>query len=378
MAVPLSLEIYDKTFTQVGTVGAPKFVTVQLVHMAPGRLTFAVAATFKRMEALMAPGARLLVNDAQGNFVISGFVQRWRVTGPERQALVEFDVIDDLIVLQQILGWVVPTSPITGQGSAGTNWEMTGPAETVLKAALSANASRLSLPITVPASLGRGTATKARLRFQTLFDRLIPVEDGAGIIDSGIAIRMRQLGGTGLTLDVWEPKTVPQVLNEQSGVVRSWSYAHENPTATRVVVGGQGEGQLRLFRERIDATLETQYGWKRELFRDARDTNDPTTMYARADETLKENAAKTGFSVDFSETKNFRYGEKFLVGDTITLAVGGVTRTDRLSEVTLSWTADGGFVSRPRVGDRNDDPDKSLATWVRKIARSIRTRNSDL
>lgn len=377
MTIPLQIEVFDKTFKQVGTVGNPKFATAIPRFMAPGLFTFAIAASHRMVSDLVADGARVRVLDAAGEHVMSGTVSRFAGVGPEAVAMLEFSVVDDFAILQQVLGWVVPTAGIDQQGTAGSNWTMTGAAETVLKTAVKQNAvDRLGLPITIPTTQGRGAPVSARLRFQPLYDRLFPVEDGAGIAESGIGVGLRQ-SGSGLVLDVWEPQTYLKPLNEKSGIVQDWSYSHQRATTTRVVVGGQGEAQLRVFRSRVDAAREAAQGWKRESWRDARDTNDPNVLYARADETLFENGPKTGLSITLAETANFAYGSAYKVGDRVTLDVGGLLITERLQECTLSWTADGGFVSRPRVGERSDDPDRTLAKRVVQLARTIRNRNTE-
>lgn len=374
MSTPLELAIYDKTFKQVGTVGAPKFVTVQPAFMRPGTLTFSVLSNFRHVDKLMAPGARVWAKDAAGRHLLSGYVARVRGTGPENRALLEFDVVGDSILFQYMLGWVRPTFPITSQNGAGTNWTQTGPAETVFKAAFSQNATRLGLPVTVPATLGRGATVTGKLRFQTLYDRLIQVEDGAGILNSGIGLELRQHDTeAGFYLDTWVPRTVPQRLTEQSGIVKEWSYSLDHPTATRGVIGGQGEGELRVLREKIAGALEGSFGpgFKREFFRDGRDTADPTELYKRLDETLAENAAKASLSVSFGETGRWKYLDAYRVGDTVSIGVGGQVITDRLDEATLSWTADEGYTSSPRLGERTD-PDSRLVKFVQAMARSLR------
>jgi hypothetical protein len=381
-APPFRVEVYDKNFAMRGPIGNPIFTTVIPKWMAPGQASIAVPATHPRIDDLLSPGARVWFKTGDtGEHLLSGWVARYRVSSPERQAVFEFDVVDDFVILQRILGWVVPTAPIDQQGTAGTNWTMADDAETVFLTALKLNAvDRLGLPIQIPPSLGRGGLRKARLRFQTLHDRLILAEDGANIAESGIGIGIRQRDDApGLTVDIWEPRTVPQVLTERSGIVSKWSVNKEGPTATRGVVGGQGEGQLRLFRERVDSALEASFGWKMEVFRDARDTDDPTTLYERLDETLAESSGSSGMSVEFMETANFvvRPG-KLWVGDQLTMSVAGVTVTERLQEATLSSTASEGFVTRPRIGDKSDDPDRRLGTLVNRIARSIRSRNTEI
>jgi hypothetical protein len=374
-------EVYNKAFQRQGVVGNPISVTIIPKRMAPGIATIAMPADHRMVAPLLQPGARMWFKDFDSrDHLMSGWVANYRISGPERRSLIEFDVIDDLVVIQRILGWVVPGNDIEHQNTAGTNWTLNDDAETVLKTALQLNGvDRLGLPIDIPASLGRGATVKGRLRFQSLYDRLIPVEDGAGIIDSGIEIGMQQNpDAPGLRLNVWEPQTITKVLNERSGIVRSWQVNGRNATITRAVAAGSGEGILRLHRTAADAALEAAFGWKFEAYRDARDSDDPSVMYERIDETLKEGAAVSGLSVELSETANFiaRPG-KIWVGDTVSLKLAGQTITEKLQEVTLSSTASGGKVTRPRIGDYNDNPDVKLAKLVRNIGRRLRIMNAD-
>jgi hypothetical protein len=382
----LRIELYDKDFQQVGTIGDPKYVTAIPRFNTGGQAMFGVRSNHHRIEHVITRGTRAVLVDENDDVIHSGRIGGYRSAGPERGSVIEVDVKDDFDdVFRSTLGWVVPANAITAQGTAGTNWVAEGPAETVLRLATVANAiDRLGRPLTFPASLGRGDTVKARLRMQSLYDRLFPVVDGAGIVDSGIGVRVYQQG-SGLLVDIWEPRTVPQVLSEGSGVIRTWSYTHDHPSATRVVVGGQGEGTLRLWRERVDAIREADMGVPLETFRDARDTDDPTEMYERADEMLKDGDQKTGLSIELSETANFRYRTPqatdvrgFSIGDVVNLQIGAVSVEERLREVTLSQTAEGGFTSRPRVGDRQEDPDRTLANKLKSVIRSIRSRNSEV
>lgn len=381
MSTAFRCEVYNKSFQRVGLVGNPISVTIIPKRMMPGITTIAMPADHRMVGPLLDPGARMWFKDFDTrDHLMSGWVANFRINGPERRSIIEFDVIDDFVILQRILGWVVPTAAITGQGTAGTNWTLNDDAETVLKTALQVNGvDRLGLPIDIPTSLGRGATVKGKLRFQSLFDRLIPVEDGAGIIDAGIEIGVQQNpDAPGLRLNVWEPRTITKVLNERSGIVQSWAVNGRNATITRAVAGGQGEGTLRLYREQADTALEAAFGWKFEAFRDARDSNDPDVMYERIAETLKEGAATSGLSVTLSETDNFiaRPG-KIWIGDTVSMKLAGRTITERLEEVTLSSTASGGKETRPRVGGWNDDPDVKLAKIVRNMARRLRIFNAD-
>lgn len=377
---PLQIEVFDGDFARVGRIGDPKFVTVTHRYNAAGAATVGILATHRMIPRLFDEGARVLISDADGAFVTSGWVDRIRGTGPSKGALFEFDIDDDFRILQHVLGWVIPSAAISAQGTAGRAWTMTGPAESVLKAAVTANATtRLGLPITCAPDLARGGTITANLRFHPLYDRLFPVVDGDGLEAAGIGVTVRQVGA-GLELDVYEPTTYPKALTELSGVVTEWSYSRQAPMATDVVVGGPGEDQLRSFRTVSDSARAALWKRRIERFRDARDIagDDPDMvpkMYARGQETLDEGAEKTGLSVTLSETKSFRYGTSVRVGDQVTIRIGGLEVTDRLSEATLSWTQGEGWKTTPRVGARADETDGGLARAVKTLARTLSNQN---
>lgn len=373
---PIYISVYDKGFVRRATISMPKFATIVMRHNDVGTATIGVLASDPALARCIEDGARLVIRDENRQHLMSGPIVRWRGTGPSKRALFELDVEDDFRILKDVLGWVQPSEPITNQGIAGTNWTMTGPAETVLKAAVTANAvNRLGLPLTVAPNQGRGSTIKASLRFHPLYDRLFPVVDGAGIDAAGIGVTVRQ-DGAGLRLDCYTPSTYPRKLTESAGIITEWSVNRHAPTATRVVVGGQGEAQVRVFRHIERVPTETAWGIKVERFRDARDVEDNLVLYERGEQTLDEGAAKSGIAVTLSQTPNFRYGSAVKVGDVVTLRVGpGIELTETLKEATLSWTRDDGWKATPRVGEKQDDPTSALSKAVRSIARYLSSQN---
>lgn len=370
---PLRLLVYDKTFRKKGEIGAPKFATVVERFNKKGMTTVGLLSNDRMIEHLVANGARMVIRDEADQHVMSGYVSSWRGAGPTTTGTFEVTVEDDFVELEDMLGWVIPTAPITAQGTAGVNWQMTGPAETVLKAAVTANATRLGKPLTCAPDQGRGATITARLRFHPLYDRLFPIVDGAGIDGAGIGVTVRQVGA-GLVLDVFEPNQYPRDLTEDSGAILEYAFGHSTMTASRVAVGGQGEAQLRMLRTVVDSARETQYGRIRERWRDARDTDDPTVLYARGQETLDEGAPKSGLSLTLAQTPSFRYGTNVRVGDRVKIRVGPESVPpfeDVLTEATRSWTAGEGWAVTPKVGERSEDPDTILSGALRTLARRV-------
>jgi hypothetical protein len=365
---PFQIEVFDGAFARKGFVGDPIGLTVTPRHNARGTASLTLASDHRRLADLSAPGARVVIRyDDLPQPLLTGRVRLRAGRGPSVAGRVTFTVIDDLRLLWRVLGWPVPGAAIGSQGTAAYDVR-TGPAETVLKAFVQANAvTRLGLPVTVAADQARGAQITGSLRMHPLADRLLPLVDAAAL---GVTVRQ---SGTGLVLDCYTPAVHPRTLSERSAVVQDWGYSDADPEATRVVVGGEGEGTARVFRLVTDPARETEWADVIEVFRDSRDTGDLALLDARGAETLTEAAPKAGLKVTLAETSTFRYGKALNVGDRVRLEVGpGVVVEDVLREAVLSWTRADGLEVTPVVGERTDDPDNVLARAVASLGRGLR------
>lgn len=377
MRAPLRVELFSKDFRKLGSIGAPKSVTVEEAEL-PAVSTFSVAVRRdeRLLSLLMEPdsGRRLWVRDENGSHVDSGMIAS--CSASSRNGYIDVHCRSDSNLFGDVLGWVVPTAPITGQGTAGENWELEDAAETVLKTALQLNAvDRLGWPLEIAPDLGRGATIKAKLRFHNLRDRLWPAVDGAGFSESGLVAFIRQSGTEGLVMDVRERKVYPRVLSDRDGAVKSWDWNGQTSTKTDVVIGGQGEGIFRSLRTKNDPARAAALGIRLEAWRDARDVElgDDPGLYARGQETLDDTGYKNGLRVEFGETKTFRYGRNVQLGDILTFEVipGGAQITDRLTAATWSWTSESGFRILPKIGDVADDADTIYTRAIAKLARTL-------
>jgi hypothetical protein len=374
---PLKIRVYSKDFEKKCDIRAPKFVTViqRSVREGVGEATIGVLSTDPCVQKInVREGDRVQILDEYDQHVMSGRFTVKRVSGPAMAGLVEYDVIDDAVIVSETLGWVIPTAAITAQGTAGTNWTMTDNAETVLKTAMQLNAvDRLGRNLVIATDLGRGGVITANLRFDPISE-LYPVIDGSGLERSGINPIVYQ-SGDHLVLDVYEPASDARILTEEMGVVIDWKFTERATTATRAVIAGAGEGTLRLLRALVAGDgRETDVGYIIERYRDARDTDDPTLMYSRGQETLDEGAAKVSLSVTLAQTEHFRVGANGLrVGDPVTIYLSGVAsvENEELSSATLSWTDDDGWKATPKIGDREDSVDAQLMRALERITRRL-------
>lgn len=368
METPFEVTIYDKAFQRKGWVGDYEQLTVTPRHNAIGTGSLTVRANHGRLGDLLAPGARVTVN-YDGAQIMSGPCWAAEGTIPTSQSTVTFAIEDDLRVLGQALGWPVPGASISAQ-SAATHDVRTGPAETVIKAYAQADlVTRLGLPVTVAASLGRGATVSVKARMDNLRDLLLPYADIGGI---GVSVRQ---GISGLDFDCYVPTVRTQLLNEASGILAGGSWSRTGPSATDVIVGGQGEGVARTFRRVTNEGRVTEWGTRVEAFRDATDVSTAAELDARGALTLAEGAPGAGISLELAETATFRYGRTVRVGDVVTVEIApGFTLTDVVRSVVLAHGRDSGLTVTPRAGAETStaDPNATLAKAISRLAAAVR------
>ncbi len=359
MDSPFRIEVYDKAFRRLGFIGDPAVVRFVPRHNALDTVELVLDSDHRRSAQLAADGARLVVTYA--GQVISGPVRA--VAGDPQRTTYRVD--GDWRLLTRILGWPVPGAPLSAQTAAYDT--RTGPAETVVKGVIAANAARLGLPVTIAPDLGRGAVISTTFRMHPLADRLFPLVDQAGI-----GITVVQVND-GLLVDCYTPREYPRTLTAASGVVVDWQLDRSGPTATRVVLGDQGQAEARSFTQFVSTAREGEWGDVVEVFRDARDTDDPAVVQGRAAETLGDGRARSGLSLQLAETKHFRYGQDLHVGDRVTVEISpGVVVTDVLREATVAFSERDGLLVTPEIGERRADPNRTVARLLGQVLRSIR------
>lgn len=372
---PFEIHLFDKDYNLQGHIGNPLSVSVTLRHNGQSTAAVTVTGDHRLIGPLTDKGARVVIEHRPWyggkEFLLSGVITSGRKEGSSLNSRLTVQVADDIKALEDIEGWPVPSQPITNQGGAEYA-TYTGVAETVLKAAFNANASR-ALRLSAAADLGRGATVPGGVafRFHSLSEKLLPALDAAGL---GVTIRQQ---GTSRVLDVYEQRTYPHTLSEKAGTITDLSWSFAIPTATRVVAGGKGEGTARAFAQYADTALESEYGMRIERFKDATDVDTTADLTARAQQEVADNGPKYGFSVKLSGSGMFQYGEKGVrVGDLLPIDIGGgVIRTDVLRECTLAFNRTDGPTQTPVVGDIDQSPSKALGVLLTRLIRA--TSNQD-
>lgn len=390
----LRFQVYDKALTWLGTVtgsvGSDEVMParlhearVVLRHNKPGEASFTVDADHHLADDLGTPGARVVAEyrPAPGEpwrRELSGPVTA--VAGAGYPATRTFTIGDDKDLLWGLLAWPTPDQLITAQ--TATHWRREGPAETVVKALIAANAGRWAHPVTVAPDLARGASKPLLARFQPLADLALPLLE-----DSGLGISVIQADDdTSLLVEVYAKRVHTVALSDRSGVIvpDTAGFTTTRPTVTRPIVGSGKEGLTRRFNTYPDTTTEAEWGMVREAFKDAADIDpDPVVevwrdslMEVRAAEMRADAAGTASLSLELVETEHFRYPTAVQLGDVIKASVAGSSvLSDTVTEVTITQDT-GGVRVIPKVGglaSTPDNPNATLARAVAHIARAIRS-----
>jgi hypothetical protein len=220
---------------------------------------------------------------------------------------------------------------------------------------------------TVAATAGKGTTVRVDTRFHPLADKIID-----GLIKDKLRLTVVRSKAGAVTVDVTAGAVFARPLTLESGVLDGGSWSLKAPTVTRVIVGGAGEGTARTFGQFIDAARETAFGFKREQFRDARNSEAGADLSEDAAEVFEEGAPKASVQCELAESSWFRYRVQYQVGDVVTVQVGPVSVTDVIRQVVIRDAPGEGVRVTPSVGDVVDSSDQKLAVAVGRLARGVR------
>lgn len=307
--------------------------------------TWALQARNSASSAQLAfPGGIILKQDAEVR--LSGPMIR-----PERSWEVGVDDrtitgVGDNVWLRRRLALPVPTGP----PYSAEHDVRTGPAETVLKAYVDANAGpsapvdRRVLGLNVPPSTGLGGTITGRARFQTLLELLRGLALSGG--DLGFRIIQSSDVVAQLEFQVYQPadRTASVVYSQGMQNLRAFRYAQAAAEANYIICGGSGEGAARVFAENGDAPSIAQYG-RIESFRDRRDATDVAELDQTIAEELLIGADKTELDVTPVETESLSFGRDYTLGDKVTVVIDGQLIQDVVREVHIRLKADEGGIN---------------------------------
>lgn len=188
---------------------------------------------------------------------------------------------------------------------------------------------------------GVGTSIDCTTRFEVLTDVLRRVAAAGG----GLGFRIRQAGRSDLRFEVYAPR-------DQSASVRfsrslnnllTLKTDPEAPTATVVLVGGDGTGVDKTIVERSDAAAVASWG-RYEMWVNQSGSDTTLTEMAQAgDAALVEKGEKPGVSATAVDGPKARYGTDYQLGDQVSVEpTPGVSVVDVVTAVKLTAVPDRG------------------------------------
>lgn len=280
---------------------------------------------------------------------------------------VTIPVMDDWADFATMLGWQVPGAAVGGQGAAEYA-RYTGASDTNALEAIAANAARLGRAWDVAPSLGLGTVGPLELRMDELSSKLLPP-----LIADRLQLTIERNDETGRwSVAVRQGEVFPRPLTPRSGVLGSWSWVKQPPTATRAVVGGRGEGVERQFVLVVDEALEAELGVKLEISVDARNAAEGEALEPYGLRALAAARGKAGLTAVLRETSWFRFPDAYSLGTRLLVRIGSLEVEDVVTQVVITDDVDKGFSVVPTVGLANEDPQERLVGFISNVATAVR------
>lgn len=323
--------------------------------------TWSVSVSDDDLARQVAAGWRLIIVD-DGDLIMSGPVLTF---GADLAAdAVVLSGVDDLSLIADRVTYPDPSASAESQ-TAAAYYRRTGPAETVvrdmihLNAASGAIVARRAAGLSVAASQGRGSSVSTNLRYNNLL-----AEARALARLGGVSFTAEQDLGTQISVRFRVPQDLSRQVRftRQNGGLTGGSYELTAPTATDVLVAGQGEGTARTIKEYSQAS---SWGRRIELFKDQRDTDDADELAQAGAEALAEGAAGASATVEASEVPGLKFGADFQLGDTVSAEFGAATISEPVRSAEISWDGHGRTV-KLKLGDHESEDDQSPA-WVKHV-----------
>lgn len=311
-------------------------------------------------SAQIGPGWRVIIHD--GETTVSGPITSISPDLAERT--VTLVGVDDLVHLMDRQNYPDPTQSPDAQTSA--YWVRSGPASRVIDELVRNNvgsgalAARRVPGFTLAVAQGGdlGATVSANLRLKNVLEEARALARLGGVTFSAVQEGSQILFRFRVPAD----RSRSVRFTGQNGGVTEGSYVLAAPTATTVLVAGQGEGAARTIIERSRAS---SWGRSIEVFKDQRDTDDAAELEQSATEQLDDGAAGASASFTVAETPGLRYGTDYRLGDTVTVELGAATISEPVRQVELTWDGHGRTASLV-LGD-HDEADNKTPAWVKRI-----------
>ena len=343
----------DSSLRRVAVIEDYADLAILLRFNQPGGFDFTAPAA--SLAGLLTPGAGIVI-ERDGVPFLSGPIDAKRRTWARDADHLLLSGPDDTQAVADRVALPVPAaapSPAGNAYAAAAYDVRSGPAETVMRAYVNANAgpgarSERAVPgLRLAADQGRGGTITGRARFDAL-DELLR---GLALAGGDLGFRVVQATDTAaLEFQVYPTRdlTATTVFSAEYGNLRDYDYREGVPDGTYVYVLGGGDLTARTVIEGGDAAAIVAWR-RREQAVDARNTTDPGELAAQRDKGLMERRADTGLSVTPLDSPGLAFGVEYGLGDRVTVVVDGLPIREVVREVRITLDSQGGETIVPSV-----------------------------
>jgi hypothetical protein len=318
------------------------------------------------------PGNRAVVI-VDGEVFAAGPIERpggyaWDVGGEEEPGTITINFAGDLSSIAGRLTYPDPDFEAWEQPIA--YYESTFNAEAVIRdlvirnAGIWAKTARRVPKLILGDLAGVGSPIVCKTRFEPVTD----VARALAISGGGLGFRVRQVD-TDLVFTVYAPEDKSGIARFSRGLgnLISVSYNISKPTATTVIVGGDGEAETRTIVERINTSQEADWGrveaWVNSSSQDAGSGG----LDQAGDEALASSGEEVQLATVTIDAGDVRYGKHYGLGDLVTVEVyEGVELTETVRSAHFTYSPEDGKQISILVGsqDATRDPE-----WLRLTQR---------
>ncbi|QEQ94052.1 minor tail protein [Streptomyces phage Saftant] len=353
----LTVEVRDKSLNRLGVIRPEEMVLEledQFNNVGTWKLTLAVEHPLT--AALRTPGSGVIIT-GPSDILMSGPTTKneFAATPEDPGGSVAFEGISDTCILSDYLAFPDPTN-VNPSTQTLSHDIRTGNAETLLHAYVNANigpsapAARRKANLTMGTNLARGTIMTKSARFVVLGNLLTDI----AVVD-GLGFRVVQRGAV-LVFETYQiaDRTKTIRLDVLNNTLAGQRVAITPPSATHVIVAGQGEQEDRTFRD-VTTTeslaAEADWGRRIEVFEDRRDQSEDGQLDQSGLETLaKEGFTSIAVQAVPMEDASMEFGIDWGLGDSVSVVVNDQELTSTVTGMILKATSDG-FQVGVELGD---------------------------